>query len=100
VGSWDLEGARFQFEQALEISEAALGPDHETVATWRNNLGNVLQDLGDLEGARVQLERALAIREAALGPDHPGVAVLRGNLGSVLQALEEEAPREDSGWSI
>ena len=30
----DLEGARVQLERALEISEAALGPDHPTLATF------------------------------------------------------------------
>jgi Tetratricopeptide repeat len=64
-----LEGAGEQYERALAVGEAALGPDHREMAVWRGNLGRVLQDLGDLAGARVQLERALAISEAALGPD-------------------------------
>jgi hypothetical protein len=34
----DLPGARDQFERALAISEAALGPDHPTVRTVRRNL--------------------------------------------------------------
>jgi tetratricopeptide repeat protein len=42
----DLAGARMQYERALAIAEAALGPDHEDVAKWRSNLGLVLQDLG------------------------------------------------------
>ena len=83
---------REQYERALAIGEAALGPDHPDVATYRNNLGSVLRALGDLKGARVQLERALAISEEALGPDHPDVAISRGNLSGVLQALQEEAP--------
>jgi hypothetical protein len=41
----DLEGARAQLERALEISEAALGPDHPGVATVRSNLNSVLQAL-------------------------------------------------------
>jgi tetratricopeptide (TPR) repeat protein len=79
--------ARPLAERALEIGEAALGPDHPTVATRRGNLGSVLQDLGDLEGARAQFERALEVSEAALGPDHPTVAIRRNNLGRVLQDL-------------
>jgi hypothetical protein len=43
----DLVGARAQFERALQIGEAALGPDHPHVATWRSNLGRVLQDLDE-----------------------------------------------------
>ncbi len=83
-------------QPTLEISEAALGSNHPTVATRRNNLGLMLRDLGDLEGARAQYERALVIGEAALGPDHPTMATIQGNLESLLQALQE-APREDPG---
>ena len=38
-------GRRKQSERALAISETALGSDHPTVATCRNNLGNVLRVL-------------------------------------------------------
>jgi tetratricopeptide (TPR) repeat protein len=92
----DLQGARKQLERALQIGEAALGPKHPYVATYRNNLGRVLQDLGDLQGARKQLERALAIGEAALGPDHPTVAIYRSNLDRVVQALREPPPEGPS----
>jgi hypothetical protein len=34
-----------QLERALAIGEGALGPDHPTVVTIRDNLGSVLQDL-------------------------------------------------------
>jgi Tetratricopeptide repeat len=84
-----LEGAGEQYERALAVGEAALGPDHREMVVWRGNLGRVLQDLGDLAGARVQLERALAIGEAALGPDHPNVTAIRGNLDGVLHALQQ-----------
>ena len=76
----DLAGARTQYELALRIGEAALGPDHPDVGTMRSNLGLVLQNLGDLAGARTQFERAVQISEAALGPDHPTVRTIRGNL--------------------
>ena len=64
----DLAGARTQYERALQISEAALGPDHPDVGARRDNLGSVLQDLGDLPGARTQYERALQISEAPWAP--------------------------------
>jgi tetratricopeptide (TPR) repeat protein len=74
-------------EQALAVTEAALGPQDVEVA-WRcDELGRVLRQLGELGGARAQDERALVIGEAALGPDHPEVATGRNNLGSVLRAL-------------
>src|SRR4029077_7422940 len=90
----DLPGAREQYERALAISEAALGPDHPDVAIWRSNLGGVLQVLGDLPGAREQYERALAISEAALGPDHPTVRTLRRNLDSVPTHQRGAEPRK------
>jgi hypothetical protein len=34
-------GARGEFERALEIAEAALGPDHPSVDTMRRNLGRL-----------------------------------------------------------
>lgn len=41
----DPAGARVQLERALVISEAALDPDHATVATIRRNLDSLLQAL-------------------------------------------------------
>jgi hypothetical protein len=42
-----LEGAGEQYERALAIGEAALGPDHPTVPAIRGNLEVVLQALTD-----------------------------------------------------
>jgi len=79
--------ARPVAEQALALTEAALGPQDAQVA-WRcDELGRLLQKLGDLAGAKAQYERALAIGEAALGLDHPDVAIWCGGLGNVLQGL-------------
>jgi tetratricopeptide (TPR) repeat protein len=79
-------------EQAVAVTEVALGQDDPQVG-WRcDNLGRVLQDLGDLEGARVQLEQALAIGEATLGPNHPTSTAIRGKLASVIRALQEPPP--------
>jgi hypothetical protein len=45
----DLAGARTQHERALEITEATVGPDHPTMATFRDNLDHALQQLGGEE---------------------------------------------------
>jgi tetratricopeptide (TPR) repeat protein len=74
-------------EQAVAVTEAALGPADPEVAWRRDTLGRVLRELGELVKARLQSERAVAIGEAALGPDHPDVATWRSNLGLVLHAL-------------
>ena len=79
--------AKEMHERALDIDEAAYGPDHPTVAIRVNNLGGVLRDIGDLEGTKKMYERALAIGESAYGPDHPDVAIYVNNLGDVLKAL-------------
>ena len=80
----DLAGARTHLEQALEIGQATLGPDHPDMAAWHSNLGLVLRELGDLAGARTHHERALEIGQATIGPDHPDMAVLHNNLSLVL----------------
>ena len=50
------------------------------MATGRNNLAVLLQDLGDLPAARVLLEQALASDRKTYGDDHPEVATDRNNL--------------------
>jgi tetratricopeptide (TPR) repeat protein len=83
--------ARPVAEQALALTEAAVGPQHVEVA-WRcDELARVLRQLGELADAKAQLERALAIGEATLGPDYPGVAAWRSNLGLVLWGLGDLA---------
>ena len=43
-GRRDLPGARAELERALTIVEAALGPDHPTVAVLRGDLQRVLNE--------------------------------------------------------
>jgi tetratricopeptide (TPR) repeat protein len=79
--------ARPVAEQALALTEAALGPESEQVAWCCDELGQLLRQLGELAGGRAKLERALAIGVVALGPDHPDVATWRGNLGDAMREL-------------
>src|SRR5262249_32559110 len=86
MGVFDRHRARFteaerRHRKALELAEAAYGPDHPAVVTTLGNLGIVARQQGDLAGARALLERALGIEEATYGPDHPEVARTLGNLG-------------------
>jgi hypothetical protein len=46
----DLDGARALFEQALRITEAALGPDHPSMGLRRAELDDVLPALGHPPG--------------------------------------------------
>jgi tetratricopeptide (TPR) repeat protein len=90
-GRADLWGARALNERVLKIDEATYGPDHPTVASSVNNLGNVLRELGDLVAARKLFERALQIDEAYYGPDHPEVGTCVNNLAQVLRDAGETA---------
>ena len=42
VAGFGLPGARTQYERALQISEAALGPDHRQTRQVRRNLDDVV----------------------------------------------------------
>jgi tetratricopeptide (TPR) repeat protein len=85
----ELDAAIRLHEQALELRERILGPEHPDVATTRSNLALVVADTGDLARARRLHEDALASRERALGPEHPNVASSLDNLGGVARALGE-----------
>jgi tetratricopeptide (TPR) repeat protein len=76
--------ARGLFERALEIHQAAFGPQHPEVARYHSYLGSVLRELGDLPAARTELERALEVHQAEPGPEQ---ARDRVYLGLVLHDL-------------
>ncbi len=57
--------ARPLAERALAIDEAALGPDHPTVAILLSVLALIMRDLGLAREARPLAERAAGITEAA-----------------------------------
>jgi tetratricopeptide (TPR) repeat protein/predicted Ser/Thr protein kinase len=77
------EDAREHYKQALELLEAALGPEHPTVGTTLNNLGGLLHESGEYEEAIELFERALKLQMAALGPEHPAVALSLTNRGTL-----------------
>ena len=79
----DLAAARQCYDRALQIDEAAFGPDHPEVATDVSNLGLLLRDLGDLAGAHQCLERALRIFRKFLGDNHPKTVLVRNKLESL-----------------
>jgi CHAT domain-containing protein/Tfp pilus assembly protein PilF len=77
------EEALPSFEQALEIRETRLGPDHQDVAASLHNLGIIYRNLGDYAKAGPLLQRALAIRVKSLGTEHPDVAISLQNLANL-----------------
>jgi tetratricopeptide (TPR) repeat protein len=69
--------ARRNFEQALQLREAALGGESAAAAECLSSLGLVCAALGDGPAASRYLERALALYAPDLGADHPIVLALR-----------------------
>ncbi len=90
-------------KRAVEVREAARGPDHADTAHALNQLGLLLRTEGDFAGARALFERALAIWEKTLGPDHPGTASGLANLALVLKQqgdLESARPLYERALAI
>jgi len=87
----DAEGA---FRRALAIGERVYGPEHPTLATFANNIGQILHDQEDLPGALHHTQRALAIDEKVYGPDHPD-----GNPRQ-QHRLDSERPRQSRGRAL
>ncbi len=85
----DLQAARALFERSLDISIAALGPDHLEVADGINNLAILLQEMGEQQLARQFYERALRTRADLLGPDHVDVAVTLSGLAGLFQDMDD-----------
>ncbi len=85
----ELEQARKHYQIALATLEKAHGPEHLSVATTLNNLGNLLLELEQAPAAARPYQRALAIRQKILGADHPDVAMTMNNMGGMYLRQEQ-----------
>ncbi|MCA9655383.1 MAG: serine/threonine protein kinase [Myxococcales bacterium] len=81
---FELDQARDNYEKAIAIERAALGEDHERVASLLAYLGAVQEQAGQSEDAVASFERAIEIHRRALGPDHPELAAQYNNYAVVL----------------
>ena len=92
----DFDAARADFERALRLNQRLLGDQHYTVAFNRNNLANLLSDIGRRDEAVNLRSQALKTALPALGPDHPSVAAIELSQGYDLIGLGrcEEAEAE------
>ncbi len=81
-------------QEAVELSEKALGPDHPDTATTLNNLGLLYRSIGDYTKTELLYQRALKINEKALGPDHPATALALNNLAWLYYSLGNYAKAE------
>jgi tetratricopeptide (TPR) repeat protein len=81
-------------QQALQLSEKTLGPDHLATATLLNNLAELYRSMGDYAKAEPLFQRALKIQEQALGPDEPGTAATLNNLAALYDSMGNYAKAE------
>jgi tetratricopeptide (TPR) repeat protein len=79
----DLEAAEELQRRALEMHEAATGPDHPGVAASLRSLGNTLTQRAAYEEAETCFRRALDIFRDRLGADHPLVAEVLEDLAGL-----------------
>ncbi len=76
-------------QQALEVAEKAVGPNHPDVATILSFLATLYEAQGQYAQAEPLAKRALAIREQVLGPNHPDVAKSLNNLATLYDLHNE-----------
>ncbi|HEY0990610.1 MAG TPA: tetratricopeptide repeat protein, partial [Kofleriaceae bacterium] len=77
------------FRTALELSERALGPEHDQVGIALGNLANILQASKRSQEAIPLYRRALAILTRTRGKDHAMVLGTRQNLAGALTAIHD-----------
>jgi Tfp pilus assembly protein PilF len=81
-------------QEAVELSEKALGADHPDTAAAVNNLGKLYYSMGDYAKAEPLYQRALKIYEKALGPDRPETAQELNNLAELYRSNGDYAKAE------
>jgi CHAT domain-containing protein len=90
------------YQQALKLSEQAMGPEHPLTAACMAQVAKVETSFGFFDRALPLAQRSLKIREQTLGPEHPQTAqsmivlgFLYGRMGDLDQAmkLEQQALR-------
>ena len=116
---YDLEGARRDYEQTLEIYWAGHGDDHPETAKVLRSLARIEWESGDYPKCRERMERALAIfrerfgRSVAIAESLYELAVVLETLGSYeeartlyeevvglfLDAYGDQDPRTARAWN-
>lgn len=75
------------YQEALQIAENALAPEHPDVAHFYNVVSSDYYMLGRYDLAEEPAQRALQIWDTALGPNHPLVGRALITLGNVYREL-------------
>jgi tetratricopeptide (TPR) repeat protein len=76
------------FKKAVAVGEKSLPADHQSLATWYNNLALVYRDQGRYSEAEPLLKKAIAISEGTLPADHPTLATWYHNLALTYHAQD------------
>ncbi len=84
-----LTRAEALYQQAIEVLEATLGPDHLNTAITRSNLAGTLAAMGASDRAARVYERALPVFERSLGLDDPSTAVIHDRLAGIALATDQ-----------
>lgn len=76
--------AEAQFDAALSLRMAHLGPRHPDTLDIRHNLAALYLEQGRFDDAEAALREVITARESVLGADHPGVFASQAALGAAL----------------
>jgi serine/threonine protein kinase/tetratricopeptide (TPR) repeat protein len=85
------EAALRQYERALELQRAALGPEYPSTIVALSGVAEAHYNAGRLERAIPLFEEALRLMEKVLGREHPHALVVRNNLAVMYGAAGRDA---------
>jgi len=92
----DLEAALIYHQQALEVREKALGPEHPDLAGALNNMATLCEVRGHVDAAYEYIKRAVQIYQSSLGPNGPKVAAALSNLADICQKKNRHEKAEQT----
>jgi len=92
----ELDRARELYQQAMELRQRWLGPDHPDVAKMHNNYAVFLRDIGELDAAAEHAGEALRILTQELGEQH----VLTARALYNLARLERDRGHRDRATAL
>jgi tetratricopeptide (TPR) repeat protein len=85
----DLTRARRILQEALDLAQKILGPEHPGTLSAKSNLATILEAQGELLQAQESYEEVLEAEIRVLSPMHPSKLVTKGNLARLLKVQGE-----------
>lgn len=92
--SGNLAAARPAYEEALDHTRKAYGPDSERFASILGSIADLDQAEGKLSESKANSRASLAIYQRIYGTDHPKTVAAMGDLGDLLTEPDELAEGE------